>query len=268
MNIFKKIFKNKTGQAITEYVLVLLIISAAAAAINTTYESTTDLIGSLAKNINETNVQGNGGGSGAATFVPPNAFTENTWGVTPLDAPELRASSGNSIETNSGTIDAVGSSNLDYDNEEEREVKGKFLPVAYFMANQPSTWDTLTVYDYSYDLDEGSDTALKKFWKIEKTGNLKGADTQNVDNNLTCGLVDSCRKEGTAAAIWNTGNTETTLFTGYTTPGDNLTGVNHLEYANSKDKELFEQGFCFGTAAQCLPRHLSNGYYKITHKVS
>ena len=261
MNIFKKIINNKTGQAITEYVLVLLIVSAAAAAINTTYESTTNLISSLAKNINETNVQGDGsGGAGAATFVPPNAFTENTWGVIPLDAPELRASSGNSITTNSSTIDTVGSSNLDYDNGEDKKAKGKFVPVAYFMANQPATWDTLTVYDYSYDLDEGSDTALKKFWKIEKTGNLAGnEDLKYVALTPNCNLVDTCRLDN-ADSRWNTGGTEKTVFTQFT----DLGGKNSMAYSNSRDNQLFEDGFCFGSAQQCLPRHLSNGYYKIS----
>ena len=159
MKFFNKIIKQKTGQAIMEYVLVLLVISAAAAAINTTYGSTENLIEQLATNIRQTNV------TSSTSYVPPNAFIENTWGVTPLDGSPLFKQEGSTgMITDSGAINDPGADNLTPP--EERELKGKHLPVAYFTANQPSTFDILTIYDYSYDFDTDSDINLKKFWKI------------------------------------------------------------------------------------------------------
>lgn len=239
-----------------EYAIVLLVISAAAAAINTAYGSSEDLIERLAHNIRNTNI------TSETTYVPPNSIQSNTWGVIPMDgSPLIHDGEDTKISTNPSSINPMP----EWDPDEER-VKGKHLPVAYFMANQPSTFDILTVYDYSYDLDETDSGQLKRFWKMEKTGNLTGADADYDNSDLTCDMVENCSRtranswEGFPAYVWNTKGFENGRYTGW----HSTNGKSNFENSTERDEEILAENYCYGTASECLPKHLSNGYYTIS----
>lgn len=247
MKFFNKIFSKKGGQAIAEYVLVLLIVSAAAAAINTTYHSSENLIKELSQNIRNKNVANEKN----SFYVPPNALLYNTWGTEAVeDNPLIASGDKKTISTSPNSIVEPDQSNQN----ENFVMKGKHNPIAYFITNQPSTWDTLSVYDYSYDLDGGDASKLKRFWKFEKISNVNSVDD---NKNLECSHVKNCSPG--SSGIWDTRSTTNATYKNFTALG----GKNTLTYPSKRDAELLSQGYCYGTVHQCLPTNLSNGNYSI-----